>query len=368
MRIAHTILFKSLVKPYFRQNAGLFVFLYFIMIVAVGRANEAGLLEYHYSLIKGMLVNPVIFVLVLFAWFLYAKKCEQFIVRTLKRRDFIFLNMFSLMNPNRAFGLLFLVQLLLFLPVSLYVLVILGVGFYKHWYLQVVLVFFYVLAICLTSARWYLYLLKNPGTRYVYRWRIPSPILDRFYWRFFIRYVLISRKLLFFVIKIYSCCILYLMLVNQTPVEYDMRMILLFYSFGLLGHGVLIHRLREMEETRLTFYRGLPISLFRRWAQYGWLYFFLFLPEILTIAWMLPDHLHFKDAFLFVFFGYSVLLLLNSLLFVKFFRMLDYLKIIVGIFFIIYIGVLTGILLWLSVFSFIISIYLFFSRYYQYER
>jgi hypothetical protein len=338
------------------------------MIVAVGRANEAGLLEYHYSLIKGMMVNPVIFILVLFAWFLYANKCEQFVVHTVQRQDFNFLNMFSFMNANKAFGLLFLVQLILFLPISLYVLVILGVGFYKHWYLQIVLVFFYVLAICLTSARWYLYLLQNPGKRYAYRWRISSPVLDRFYWSFFIRYILTSRKLLFFVIKIYGCFILYLMLVNQAPGEYDLRMILLFYSFGLLGHGVLIHQLRAMEETRLSFYRGLPLSLFRRWTQYGWLYFFLFIPEIMTIGWLVPNHLQYTGAFLFVFFGYSVLLLLNSLLFVKFFRMLDYLKIIVGIFFFIFIGVLTGILLWLSVFSFILSIYLFFSRYYRFER
>jgi hypothetical protein len=63
MSIERTILIKSLVKPYYRQNAGLFVFVYFIMILAVGRANEAGLLEYHYSLIKGMLINPVIFIL-----------------------------------------------------------------------------------------------------------------------------------------------------------------------------------------------------------------------------------------------------------------------------------------------------------------
>jgi hypothetical protein len=368
MSIVRTILIKSLVKPYYRQNAGLFVFVYFIMILAVGRANEAGLLEYHYSLIKGMLINPVIFMLVLFVWFLYAKKCEQFVLHTFQRHEFEFLNMLPLTNPARAYGLLLQIQLILFLPVSLYVLVILGVGIYKHWYLQVILVFFYILALCLASARFYLHLLKNPATRSVIRWRMHFPILNRFYWYLLIRYVLTSRKLLFFVIKIYGCTILYLMLVNLTPVEYDLRMILLFYSFGLLGHGVIIHQLRAMEETRMTFYRGLPVSLFSRWAQYGWLYFFLFIPEIMTIGWMAPGHLHYNDALLFVFFGFSVLLLLNSLLFVKYLKMADYLKLIVVIFFIIYIGVLTGILLWLSVFSFTVSICIFFSRYYQYER
>jgi hypothetical protein len=65
-------------------------------------------------------------------------------------------------------------------------------------------------------------------------------------------------------IKIYNFGILYLMVVNQTPFEHDLSMILLFFSFGLLGHSVLIHHFRVMEETRLSFYRGLPVSLFSR--------------------------------------------------------------------------------------------------------
>jgi len=339
------------------------------MVVVVGRANDAGLLEYHLSLIQGILVNPVIFLLVLLAWFLYAWKCKQFIALTLDRPEFSFLNILSCTKAARIYRLLFEVQFLLFLPVILYAIIIAGVGFYKHWHQPVIGLLVYILAICGISARWYLYLLQNPAVRgYRIRWRLPSLFRERFYWSILIRYVLTNRRLLLLIIKIYSCGMLYLLLVNRTGVDDDLKMILLFYSFGLLGHGILIRQIREMEETRLGFYRGMPLSLLGRYLQYGCLYFFLFIPEIITIGWLTPAYLHYQDALLFIFFGYSSLLLLNSLLCVKSFRITAFLKLSVVYFFFIFVAVLAGVLLWLILFSLILSVSLFFGRYYAYER
>jgi hypothetical protein len=50
------------------------------------------------------------------------------------------------------------------------------------------------------------------------------------------------------------------MLLNHTKEESDMVCFLLFYSFGLMGHGVLIYKIRQMEDLP-GFYRGLPVSL-----------------------------------------------------------------------------------------------------------
>jgi hypothetical protein len=305
----------------------------------------------------------------LIAWLLYARKCERFVVRTLGRQDYTFLNGLSLLHAGRLYRLLLGVQFVLFLPVTLYVSVIVGVGLYQQWYAAVLLVFFYTLGICLVSARWYLYLLQNPGkARFTVRWNMPTSRLDRFYWIFFLHYLLKKRKILLVSIKIYSCGILYMMVAHQAPIEDDLRMIFLFYSFGLLGHGVLIHQLRELEETRLTFYRGLPLSLSRRYAQFMCLYFLLFLPEMITIGCLTPVFLHYADAFSFVCFGYSVLLLLNGLLFIRSFKMVDYLKIIVGVFFLTYIGILVGMIPWLAVFYFFLAGWLFFTRYYRYGQ
>ena len=57
MSTSHDLLMKSIVRPFYKQNAGLFAFLLFFMFAAVGRANGVGLLEYHLSLIQGIMTN-----------------------------------------------------------------------------------------------------------------------------------------------------------------------------------------------------------------------------------------------------------------------------------------------------------------------
>ena len=358
------LLVRTLGRTYYRQNAGLLAFLFFIMVIAVGRANDVGLLEYHYSLILGTLTSPSFLVVVLAAWLVYALKCLRFVQTILRRREYSFLYQISLADRPAAFLQLVVVQLLLFLPVWSYALIMLGVGYHRHLYLSTTIVLLFNLSVCLLSAAWYLYLLRHPDIAgRGGRWRILSFAGRKPYLSFLIRYTLTVRPVLFLAIKLYSCGTLYLMVAGSFNGEYDRRMVLLFYSFGLLGHGVLIHRLKEMEKTRLSFYRGLPFSLSARFIQYAAFYFLLFLPEFITILALAGMYLTWGDTALLLAFGHSILLLLNSLLLFPFPRMMDYLKIIGCIFFLIFLAVLTGILPWLCLFFFAFSIGIFFKRY-----
>jgi hypothetical protein len=369
MSITRTILFKSFVKPFYRQHAGLFIFLFIIMFGAVGVIAGSKFTDYHFFLIQGVLKIPFLFLLVFLIWLLYAKKTEQFIVNILRRADFSFLYMLSQLDRKKLYWLLLWVQFLVFLPIISYVLIIFITGIYLHLYLTCGIVLLYITAICLISARWYLFIIQNPGKSAPAGTDIfSSGAREIPYWSVFIRYIGRDKKLLFGGIKIYNCAVLYLMVVNQTLIEYDLSMIFLFFSLGILSHGLLIHQLRDIEETRLTFYRTLPFSLFKRFVQYGLIYFILLLPEIITIASLTPIYLHYKDAIIFVILSYSILLFLNSLLFIQFFKINNYLKIILCIFFIIYISVLTVSLPWLCILLFLASTAIFYSRYYQFER
>ncbi len=51
------ILRRSLVRPFYRENAGALVLVFTIMLFIVGHLNGAGLFEYQYSLAVGMLTN-----------------------------------------------------------------------------------------------------------------------------------------------------------------------------------------------------------------------------------------------------------------------------------------------------------------------
>jgi hypothetical protein len=336
---------------------------------AIGYVNGAGIFKYHYSLIRALLINPIIFLLVLIIWLLYAKKCEHFILNALSSSEYSFLQILAPLHHKKLFGLLIAVQVLLFLPVIAYAIIICIAGIYLKAYLAGSIILIYISAVCLLSARWYMYKLQHPEAGFFLKpLRIQITPRETPYWIFFIRYILKKKKLLFAGTKIFCCCILYGMLKNQAGTVAELNMIILFFSLGILGHGLLIHQIRELEETRLTFYRAVPISLFKRFIQYAVFYMVILIPEILTISLIAPGHLNYSGAFLFVFFAYSLLLFMHSLLFIRFFQMKEYLKIILCIFLSIYFSLLTSSFPWLCIFLLLSSPIIFRARYYRYER
>jgi hypothetical protein len=313
--------------------------------------------------------NPSFLAVVLVAWLAYAIKCAQFIVLTLRNPAFSYLYLLSLAHTRKVYWLLLQMQLILYLPVLSYLLIILRVGYHEHWYAPSNLALLFSLSVCAVSAWWYLYLLRNRRTvSWGITWKLPSLLKRKYYTNFLISYVLENCKVLFLVIKIYNCITLYLMLNNRNPAEdQDLRLEALFFSVGMLGHGILIHRLKEMENTRMSFYRGLPISIGRRFAQYGWFYCCLFIPEILTIASRTPDCLYYSEACFFIFFGYGILLLLNSLQLFNYSGLRDYLKTVAQILFAVIIAMIPNRLYELSILFFLLSVILFFRRYYLFD-
>lgn len=369
MNSAGTILFKSLVKPYYRQNAALFVFLFFIMFLAVGQANGVAVVEYHAALIRGMMTGTEIFILVHLAWLAYALKSVQFVVYALRQPRFAFLHILSQLDKKERFRLLLGVQTLLLLPILLYALVVIVVGFTHHWYIQSLIVLLFQLELCVGGALWFMHLIEHPG-----RMLQPGTGTDKrlfklpYYPQFLVRYILVKRKILFLAVKIYNCLFLWGMLHSLNETDQDIRMVVLFYGFGLLGHGVLIYQIREFEETRLGFYRGMPVSFFGRWKHYALLYALILLPEIATVCSLVPAHLQINHAILLVLLGYASLLLLNSILFIRPFRKATYLKIIISLFFCLFLGVVSTTLAWFTGLCFISALLIFFLRYYRYEH
>jgi hypothetical protein len=123
-----------------------------------------------------------------------------------------------------------------------------------------------------------------------------------------------------------------------------------------------------MEETRLLFYRGLPFTLLRRLGQYCALYLAVLAPEIIVMGWLAPVHVRIQDALGFILAGFSLLLLMNSLLLVSPMGMKDFLKGCLVIFGLLYFSVLAGAVITLSGFLFIVAGSLFLWRYYSYDN
>lgn len=379
-----SILWKTLVRPFYRQNAGQFIFIFIVFFGAVGevggKAKYTGpilQLEYHYALINGLLTSRILLGLVFIAWLIYAEKCAQFVLAALQRPDHSFLYMLNRLSGRKMYGLLFLMQCLLYLPILLYTLAIIAVAFYKGQFLVMAGIVGYILLLCGCMAARFQYQFHNPGKALPFpplrsggllpRLRLPFASGANVYWQFIIRYAIKEQKLLLTGIKLFSCGVLYLGMKAVTGGDYDIRMPVMLYSIGLFGHGVLIYRFRDLEERMLPFYRGLPVSLTSRLCQYGLLYFLLFIPEIITITWLIPRPLHYRDAMILILSGYGLLLLLNSILFIAPVKIKDYLKIVFCIFGLLYFCVLAGVLLWLAVIVLLAGVGMFFRGYYRYE-
>jgi hypothetical protein len=341
------LLWKTVVRQYYRQNAGFFLFFFLFFFGLVAPSQQ---LAYHYTLIRGILYTPPFLALVLLCWGLYAAKCSRWIISLIQSPDHAFLHLLSLLGKPKAFRLLLEIQIMLFLPVILYTIAVVIIAVFQSTWIPAILVICFIISVCLTSTSLYQRVLFYPD-----KW-INIPFLRQSgkletspsYWSILMRYLLTQHKALLTGIKLFGCGTLYLLLKIQIRGDYDVRMPFLVFSVALLGHGALIYQMRRMEEERLFFYGGLPVPLFGRLLQYMILYLLVLLPEIITIGWSMPDHIRIKDALAFVLAGYGTLLLLNSCLFMLRPRISDLIKLSLGIFGILYFGVLSDGLILLS--------------------
>jgi hypothetical protein len=363
------ILFRSFIKSFYKENAGAFVLLFTIMFYIVNEVDGAGLFEYHYSLIIGMLKSNVFLLLVFFAWLLYAGKYVAFVSTVLRNPQYAFLNIFNRLSKSKQFRLFFIVEVWLLIPVLLYGLFIIIIGFYESFYFPTLLVLGYLILLSIVPAVWHVYQLNNPHKDMTLRLRPNGRSrLSPSYQVILIRFVANKQKMIWVGVKAFTCSLLYLIARNNTYADYDIGPVFLFFKFGILDNGIMIHRIRGFEETYLTFYRGIPVPLMKRFLQYSLVYFIFLIPEFITAGMLVPTHLRYADAFRFSLCGYSLLLLMNSITFLQDFSMKEYLKILLLIFGIQYIFLMTVGLTFLYLFLFILAIVFFLPWYYKFER
>jgi len=363
-------LFNSFVKPFYKENAGTFVFLFTMMFCIISKVDGAGLFEYHYSLVIGMLTSNTFLFLVLFVWLLYARKYTVFVYSIITNPHYGFLQLYNQLSKPKRFMLFFLVEIWLLLPLLLYYLFIAYVGLDKHLYLPVSFIAAYLLLLCCASATWHVYLLNNPNERdkpVSQQW-FKIPTFSSSYQFILLRFVVARQSTLWAGIKIFTCGVLYLIVRNNTSSDYDLSLPFLFYSFGILANGVLLYRIREFEETYLHFYRGLPVPLVKRLLQYTVLQLVLFAPELITIIKLSPVHFQYANAVQFILCGFGLLLFMHSITLTESFTMKDYIKILLGLFFVECLFLITLGFTFLYLFLIMIAVALFLKRYYQFEQ
>jgi len=183
-----------------------------------------------------------------------------------------------------------------------------------------------------------------------------------------LRYVAYRQKLIWLGLKLFTCGILYLTALNNGLGYYETTTLFLFFNFGIFVNGMLVHSLREFEESYLLFYRGLPVPLPKRLAEYSLVYLVLLLPEIVTAGVLTPVHLHYRDAVVFVLNALGLVLLMNGISFLRHFGRREYGIVLLMIFSVQYIFMGFIGLVPLCVVVFVAAIVSFLAGYYRFER
>lgn len=364
------ILFKSFVKPFYKENAGIFIFFFTVMFGIIGKVDGAGLFEYHYSLITGMLKNGWFLLLVFFLWFLYVRKCFAFISNVLENPHYAFIYVFNCLRKAKQFRLFFAVEVWLLMPVLVYSFFIVFIGVQQHFYLTVLFILVYLLLLCVAPALLHIYQLNNSYKKQRFSWKKVRKfsLVPPSYCLILMQFVANKQKTIWVGVKVFTCGILYLTARNNTLTDSDTGFAFLFFNFGILANAVIIFRIREFEETYLSFYRQIPVLLIKRFVQYALFCLIFLIPEYITICMLLPVHLNCADAIGFALCACSLLLLMISLTFLHNFSMKEYITVLFLIFCVQLIFLLIFGLTLLYLLFFISSIVIFFKGYYNFEQ
>jgi len=362
------LLVKLLVLPFYKENTGVFFFLFVILFGVVNMVDGAGIFEYHYSLAKGMLAGATFMLPVLAAWVLYLRKGVAYVTGQLQKPAFSFLHILRAVTPVQQWLLWLGVCAALFAPVLLYLVWLVYVGLGQGLIAGTAVAVAGALLMCMVAAAQLRYRLSHlhsraaegggPGFTGRITLSYPGILLLQ---------AAHTQKILWAGIKIYSCGVLYLVARNNTAQVYDISFPFLFFNFGVLVNGMVIYRLREVEETQLQFYRSLPVPLLRRWLGYGILYGVLLLPELITLAALTPLHLHGADAWRIAGVACSTVLLMHAISLLRAFKAGQYLKILALLFGVQIAFVIYSEWLCMSLLFLVAATLLFYYGYYRYQ-
>lgn len=293
---------RVIVRRFYERNSGFFLFVFLVMF---GVVEASQIINYHLSLIAGMLSSGIFMAIVFSFWLAYALKCIQFVNETLNNPRFGFLYLLRGCKLSLQFEYFSFVIFLLFLPVIIYSIFVIGVAIAtQHWMeLTLVLVF---LASLITASAWVALMKLNNRMKQSTFINLPimkTPI-NKSLFIFYLSHLFKKRSIPILLTKLFSIVTVIGFFHIQVD-HYELRIALLGLLIGLSGHTLIIFELRRFEDESLTFVKNMPISIISRYMHLFIVYAILLVPELILIG---INHVKIFDSFLVWIFGISYLL------------------------------------------------------------
>lgn len=309
MRGLNRVTVKVFVAQFYERNTGFFLFIFFFMF---GIVESSQIVNYHLSLINGMLSSVSFLNLVCFGWLLYSGKGVLFIFNQLSKPENHFIFELSRIDKRRSFGIILFSNVLIYLPILIYSTVIFAVAAQTHHWN--VLFFLLVYHLILLAGSSFIILRKIYSRHrltkvirlFTFKWNAPKPF-PFFYWNFLTQ----KLSIVLLVTKLFSLSFILLFLQIDLG-HYDIRIALLGFCFGLAGHGVTVFECRRFEDRNMYFLKGLPIPIYQRFLYLLVMYLGILIPEGILLLF---NHINPLDTALILLFGTAYLLYCHSRLY-----------------------------------------------------
>ncbi len=363
MRAILHLMIKALVMPFYKNHAGLLFFVFFLMF---GIVESTQIVFYHQSLIYGMLTSGIFLLIVLTIWLFYQLKSLHFLLKTLREDSYLFLHHLAVLPAKQSFHCYFAIGFLTFLPVLAYTIAIYAIGIQHQFYLSLVIVFIFQLALLLMNAGVLNFAIR---TQHIAS-RITLPTLTLPYQRTLIGiyagYLFKEEKSAVILSKLFSLTLIYI--VKETlEAGDDFRIIAITWLFALLSHTYLINKLKVFEDKSLSWTRSLSISTTKTFLTYFFLYDLLMIPELLLLTGSIGKGLSIISFLLLPLFSSAFLVALHSYLFKSNLNPDNFLTYLFWLFMICFMLVLSKLIWITTVTLLLISFLLFRKRFLQYE-
>ena len=354
------VLNRVVVAPFYKQNTGLLLFIFFIMF---GMVEGSQLFYYHLSLMTGIVQSTVFLSLVLALWFVYAIKSSQFVMSQLAKPQNAFLYTLTAVPRAVQLGNVFVVHVLIHLPVWLYATATSFVAVNQGKPAIGFLILAYNLLLCLALSFVSVQKLNHPTSFSISlfsRVKLPfkKPVL-----LFYVGYIFNNVLLIFMVTKLFSYLSLFGFL--QIPLDhYENRVPMIGFLIGVAAHAVLIFEIRTWEDNYLLFFKNLPIAIATRFVGLAGMYALLVTPEMLLL---ITNHVHLLDVVRTGAFGIGLLLFLHTMLYRLQMNMDRYIQFLLVTFLLSFALILFGLSWLLTIIYFALSFYWYKKYFYSFE-
>lgn len=355
----------AIIKPYYRQHAGFFLFLFFLFFGT--QPSFADAMLFHTALMKSILVSGNFFIIAMLIWLVYSLKVLHFFYSTIIRAQYLFLQTFNVLSYRQRLVYMLYQQAILLLPATVYFSIVAGIGFYHHHLSAALGIIIIAVLLWLLSAITCVNLLHKAGqdnhtglTRHIIR-AFPAN-LPGFLLKFCTQHIFGALL----TIKLVSFFCLYGLSRLETDV-YEQRILWMIYISVLIGHGVIVYKLHTFIETGLSFLRNMPFPIGRLILSLLLVYSILLLPEIWALKSVAFTQGQVKDYTWLVIFGPCFLLLLHGLLYTEQHKLEHYFGLLFGIW-IVFVFFSLSPQRWLMTgFAVLLTLVCFYTGYYRYQ-